>query len=169
MSIDVLITFIITSISLMFLTYGYKTNNYKYKIAAIIFAVLYILSFAIIQIKKKDVDYFMSTIVTNNENNGNRKEIKQINFDDSDFVGIDQLVGSLYVLVDWFRVVLQKKESIFVGLLFYLIFLLISYYLFGIIDKNYIWEFVTGGSLFFTLIISIFIAITYKPKKFVAD
>jgi hypothetical protein len=160
-SVDILIAIVTIVTAFIFLIYGYKTNNYKYKMVTIVFAVIYLLSFAIIQIKKKDVDYFMSTVVSKE---GERK-IEYFKFEDDDNIVIDDIINACYLFISWIGIIFQKKEALIVGVLFYILIFLFSYYIFGIVDKKHMWDYMIGGSLFTTLIMSTFIAITYKPKE----
>ena len=136
---DVLITGVSFIFILVLFSYGTSNSNYKIQTAGMALAVLYILSFCILQIKKTDANYMTTKI-----EGGVKKTLEIYEFE------MDKLKEVFPVLEDWLSKVTDNMAAIAVmlGLNIVIDFCM---YMFSFIDWNTAWEFMTTGSFFVAL------------------
>jgi len=132
---DILISLVIFCVTVVLFSYGAAKNNYKIQTAAMGISILYILSLCILQIRKTDIEHFMTTKVDNEF-----KVLKDYKFD------ISQIKEIFPILGVWLGKLLDNTAYI-VAMLGLFIFIDLMLYFFGTINWTTFIALISAGSV----------------------
>ena len=149
---DMLISILVAYAVIYLTIYGYQIQSNSMKIISIIVAILYILSFTIIQIKKS-YPSFMTTLISNNP--------VQITLNDLKFENIQLIPG---IIGSWFSKIGNNIDKLIVFEICYVLLIMFLYISRVFTDITTLTVFLTIINFNFILLACLFIIIVYKAN-----
>ena len=149
---DMLISILVAYAVIYLTIHGYKIQSNSMKIMSIIVAILYILSFTIIQIKKS-YPSFMTTLISNNP--------VQITLNDLKFENIQLIPG---IIGSWFSKIRNNIDKLIVFEICYVLLIMFLYISRVFTDITTLTVFLTVINFNFILLACLFIIIVYKAS-----
>lgn len=149
---DVLITMVSFIFILTLFSYGTAKQNYKIQTAGMALAVLYILSYCILQIKRNEVNY-----MTTKTDDGVKQVLEIYKFE------MDKIGEIFPILKDWLDKTIDNMAAIAV-MLGLNVMVDVGLYMFGFITWDVMWDFLSTGSFMVFLMTLVGIAMFARVK-----